>query len=167
MAQEKKPEEKKVLPPISDVKTTIPQQPQTQPQQPQQDPYAAQEEQARRDYAASLAEIRQRRQAMEAKYQPSIDRQKKVMKYIALGKLLGAIGQLAGGGRGPYIKDPDPYQINAWNQLKQTEAEKRAYDNKFDAEEMALGKEYRQGLNRIALEKSRAAQRMNEIMLKV
>ena len=73
---------------------------------PQTDPYAGYQAQVEKDYATTLADIRKRRQELENRYQPDIDKQKRVMKIMALGKLIGAIGKFAGGGWGKVAKDP-------------------------------------------------------------
>lgn len=136
------------------------------PVQQTADPYDTYGRQMREDYATTLADIRKRRQAMEERYQPDIDRQRKMMKIVALGKLLGALGQFAGGGRGKIVKDTDPYQINAWKRLEATKAEKRAYDRQFDAEELAARKGMQQGLSRLTTEKAKSMQRIAELAMK-
>lgn len=132
----------------------------------EQDPYDMAGRQVGADYATTLADIRKRRKEVEQRYQPSIDRQQKVMKIMALGKLLGQIGQLAGGGRGPVIKDKDPQQINAWNELNRMRNEQRYYSNQLDAEERAARQGMQQGLSRLNIEKAKAGQRMAEITQK-
>ena len=139
---------------------------QTIQETPQADPYAGYQKQMEDNYATTLADIRKRRQEVEQKYQPSIERQQKVMKIMALGKLLGQLGQLAGGGRGPVIKDKDPYQVNAWRQLEQTKNEQKYYMGQLDAEERAARQGMQQGLSRLNIEKAKASQRMAEMSQK-
>lgn len=147
--------------------------PQTQPVQatpvqtaPQTDPFADYQRQAQQQYATTLADIRKRRQELEAKYQPDIERQRKIMKIMALGKLIGQLGQLAGGGAGTPVVDKDPYQINAWNELNRMRNEQRYYSNQLDAEERAARQGMQQGLSRLNIEKAKAGQRMAEITQK-
>lgn len=130
---------------------------------PAPDPYADYQAQAQRQYANTLADIRRRRQELEAKYHPDIQRRQKIMKIMALGKLLGQIGQLAGGGRGPVIRDKDPYQINAWNQLQQLKNEQKYYGQQLDAEERAAHKSMQAGLDRLAVEELKAKRNAESI----
>ncbi len=136
--------------------------PPVQPAQPQPDPYAGYERQAQQQYATTLADIRRRRQELEQRYQPDIDRQKRVMKIIALGKLMGQLGQLAGGGAGTPVVDKDPYQINAWNELKRMQNEQRYYGQQLDAEEKAARNNMRTGLDRLRYQDMLSKNRMAE-----
>lgn len=144
--------------------------PQTQPVQatpvqtaPQTDPFADYQRQAQQQYATTLADIRKRRQELEAKYQPDIERQRKIMKIMALGKLIGQLGQLAGGGAGTPVVDKDPYQINAWNELNRMRNEQRYYGQQLDAEERAAMRNMQTGLNRLALENAKQKATMAQI----
>ena len=119
------------------------------------DPYEMAGRQMRADYATSIADIRKRRQAMSQRYQPDIARQQRIMKVMAIGKLLGALGQLAGGGRGPVIRDKDPYQINAWNRLQQLQNEQMVYGRQLDAEERQAIANMQSGLSRLRYEGAR------------
>lgn len=146
----------------------VPQPVYVQAPAPAQNPYstADYEKSVREDYATSLADIRRQRRAMQERYRPDIEKQQRMMKINALGKLLGAVGQLAGGGRGPVIKDPDPYQITAWNRLQQMKNEQKAYDRYFDTQEMAAAKGMRDSLSRLNAEKYKAAARQGELTQK-
>lgn len=135
----------------------------TTPAAPQADPFADYMKESQRQYASTIADIRRRRQELEAKYQPSIERQKKMMKIMALGKLIGQLGQLAGGGAGTPVVDKDPYQINAWNELNRMRNEQRLYGQQLDAEERAAMNNMRTGLNRLALENAKQKATMAQI----
>ena len=125
----------------------------------QADPFAGYQEQARQQYATTLADIRQRRKELEEKYQPDIDRQKKVMKIIALGKLIGQLGQLGGaaavGAAGTPVVDKDPYQINAWKELNRLQTEQKYYGQQLAAEERAAQKNMQTGLDKLRYENMR------------
>ena len=135
----------------------------TTPAAPQADPFADYMKESQRQYASTIADIRKRRQELEAKYQPNIERQKKMMKIMALGKLIGQLGQLAGGGAGTPVVDKDPYQINAWNELNRMRNEQRYYGQQLDAEERAAMNNMRTGLNRLALENAKQKAAMAQI----
>lgn len=156
--------ETQTAPPPAQTPTAVPTQPVVQT--PQTDPYADMSRQVRDDYATTLADIRRRRQELESRYQPNIERQRKIMKINALGKLLGQLGQLAGGGAGTPVVDKDPQQINAWNELNRMRNEQRYYSNQLDAEERAARQGMQQGLSRLNIEKAKAGQRMAEITQK-
>ena len=125
----------------------------------QTDPYADYQRQAEKRYATTLADIRQRRKELDAKYQPDIDRQKRVMKIIALGKLIGQLGQLGGaaigGAAGTPVVDKDPYQINAWKELNRLQAEQKYYGQQLDAEEKAARNNMQTGLDKLRYENMR------------
>ena len=135
----------------------------TTPAAPQADPFADYMKESQRQYASTIADIRRRRQELSQRYQPNIERQKKMMKIMALGKLIGQLGQLAGGGAGTPVVDKDPYQINAWNRLRQMENEQRLYGQQLDAEERAAMNNMRMGLNRLTLENAKQKAAMAQI----
>ena len=135
----------------------------TAPAAPQADPFADYMKESQRQYASTIADIRRRRQELSQRYQPNIERQKKMMKIMALGKLIGQLGQLAGGGAGTPVVDKDPYQINAWNRLRQMENEQRLYGQQLDAEERAAMNNMRMGLNRLTLENAKQKAAMAQI----
>lgn len=140
--------EQTVLPPEGGPVQTV--LPETGTATTRQNPFADYQKQQEQQYANTLADIRKRRKELEEKYQPQIDRQKRVMKIMALGKLLGQLGQLAGGGAGTPVVDKDPYQINAWKNLDQMRQEQMYYNRQLDAEERAATQSMQTGLNRLA-----------------
>lgn len=127
----------------------------TTPAAPQADPFADYMKESQRQYASTIADIRRRRQELSQRYQPSIERQKKIMKIMALGKLIGQLGQLAGGAGGVQVVDKDPYQINAWNELNRMRNEQRYYGQQLDAEERAAMNNMRTGLDKLRYENMR------------
>ena len=130
--------------------------------------YGDYQRQAEKRYATTLADIRQRRKELDAKYQPDIDRQKRVMKIIALGKLIGQLGQLGGaaigGAAGTPVVDKDPYQINAWKELNRLQEEQKYYGKQLDAEELAARKSMQAGLDKLAVEEIRAQRNADAIV---
>lgn len=130
------------------------------------DPYEDYMKDLRSQHASSLEEIRRRRRELDEKYQPSIDRQRKVMKIMALGKLVGALaqfgGNLAGGGGGAVAKDPDPYMINAWKRLDADRAEYKAYGKQLDEQEKALNKSMQDALSKAQMKRAESVNKRTE-----
>ena len=126
------------------------------------DPYEDYLNDLRKQHASSLAEIRRRRRELDEKYQSSEDRQKRVMKIMAIGKLVGALAQFAGGARAGVAKDDDPYQLHAWKQLNQTRAEHKEYGKALDSEEKALNKTMQDALNKAQMKRAESVNKRTE-----
>lgn len=103
----------------------------------------------------TLASLMNKRKELEQKYNSGMRDQRTMIKIMAIGKLIAALGQLAGGGRGQVFVDKDPYQVNAWKEMDRLRNELRYYSGKLDAQEQAQIKAMTDGLNKIALEKTK------------
>lgn len=142
--------------PIRPQEQTPPPLPQVNPRkvvaQPKIDEQTAQQD----NLAPTLRSLRLQRQELEDKYNKGIDRHRTAIKINAVGKLITALAQLAGGGRGVVQKDSDPYQVNAWRQLDQLRAEKRQDMARYEAQENALISAEQRRRSQLELERIRA-----------